>query len=79
MLLRRRKKEKVKSQNRNRLKKDRLKNRSLRKRTNPKKVRTNPLKTGQKKHVNSSLNLEEIPSLKGGLLLWQRLLAFTIL
>jgi len=79
MLLRRRRKEKTKSQMQNRLRKNHQKNKNLRKKIVPKKVRTNPLPTGQKKHVDFSLSLEEIPNLRGGLWHWQRLQAFTIL
>ena len=79
MLLRRRRKEKTKSQMQNRLRKNHQKNKNLRNRMVPKKVRTNHLLTGQKKHVNFSLSLEEIPNLRDGLWLWQRLQAFTIL
>jgi hypothetical protein len=81
VLRRRRKKEKIRSQKQNRLKKNQLKNRKPRKRTIQRIVRTNPrpLMTGQTKHVIFSLSLEVIPDLKGGSWHWQRLRAFIIL
>jgi hypothetical protein len=68
VLRRRRKKEKIRSQKQNRLKKNQLKIRKPKKRTIKRIVKTNhrPLMTGQTKHVIFSLSLEVIPDLKGG-------------